>query len=624
MIRSVKLVNFRSHRATHIDFSEGIVALIGLNGSGKTSLFLAIGKCLFFYNPLTLHDLVMEGEQSAEITVEFISALDGKLCSVYNQFNAGKDSRSSFEATHEDGDFREGSEDVQQFIKAHLNIPSASQLSTIWSDSVGVEQAKFITPFETELTRRRKVFNDLLGITKYEKAYSNLSSTETELVTRSRILEAELRIMPSAAKLEEAKSMVQSRLKHGEELKKVLEQSKEELEGINLLLAEQELALVTQRQREELQGSLEALTEVLDVRDAISKLKPVTELQMALEEKILNQVLLVRSLDANTVAQVQMRKERITHLENTDCQCNLCGSELTPEVRQQRQKEALLEIENIKLERTSTLADLKIHLNDLKSELNDLGDPATELRILERKNSAPYGDIESEIKSLRKEIENLPQVEVIDLDIKEKRDTLIASIGSMTNELSGLRSSYGLAKKDLKEIVQQILEAEKKRADMIEIERKLSSLRQLRLGIRSIGPIVAENTIAIVSQKAQTYLSQMLPYSGMHIKWNSDYVVECKIDGQDRKFEKLSGGEKMVFALAIRLALVDHISGLGFVFLDEPTTHLDSDNRQYLAKCIRRIRGFTQLFAITHDDTFDDVCDQVVTLVKQYNVTSVE
>ncbi|PNV77182.1 MAG: hypothetical protein C0200_07515, partial [Thermoproteota archaeon] len=44
---SVDLRNFRSHINTKLDFSDGVIAIIGENGAGKSSILEAINYALF-------------------------------------------------------------------------------------------------------------------------------------------------------------------------------------------------------------------------------------------------------------------------------------------------------------------------------------------------------------------------------------------------------------------------------------------------------------------------------------------------------------------------------------------------------------------------------------------------
>jgi DNA repair protein SbcC/Rad50 len=86
----------------------------------------------------------------------------------------------------------------------------------------------------------------------------------------------------------------------------------------------------------------------------------------------------------------------------------------------------------------------------------------------------------------------------------------------------------------------------------------------------------------------------------------------------------LSGGEQMSAALAVRLALLKKLSTLNIAFFDEPTQNMDILRRSNLAEQIRRVRGFDQLFVISHDDTFEQGLDSLVRLTKQNGETQLQ
>ena len=87
--------------------------------------------------------------------------------------------------------------------------------------------------------------------------------------------------------------------------------------------------------------------------------------------------------------------------------------------------------------------------------------------------------------------------------------------------------------------------------------------------------------------------------------------------GYERSFTNLSGGEQMVAALAVRLALLKQLSNIRLAFFDEPTVNMDEERRRNLAQQIGQVRHFDQLFVISHDDTFEESVDHVVPVKRE-------
>jgi exonuclease SbcC len=101
------------------------------------------------------------------------------------------------------------------------------------------------------------------------------------------------------------------------------------------------------------------------------------------------------------------------------------------------------------------------------------------------------------------------------------------------------------------------------------------------------------------------------------LRWTEDYGVELVSSGRERTFAQLSGGEQMAAALSVRLALLKEVSEIDVAFFDEPTANLDEHRRDNLARQILDVKGFSQLFVISHDDTFEQDTDNVVRVAKE-------
>jgi len=64
------------------------------------------------------------------------------------------------------------------------------------------------------------------------------------------------------------------------------------------------------------------------------------------------------------------------------------------------------------------------------------------------------------------------------------------------------------------------------------------------------------------------------------------------------------------------------LTNANFAFFDEPTTNLDETTRKNLSKYIYNIKGFEQLFVISHDNSFKRHSEYVVKFTKDINETT--
>jgi len=97
MLKRLKLENWKSHQATELDFEKGTNVLVGIMGSGKTSVVEAISFGLFGTFPslqakkVTLDELIARGGQSnASVEIEFEGG--GKTYTIARGIRRGKGS----------------------------------------------------------------------------------------------------------------------------------------------------------------------------------------------------------------------------------------------------------------------------------------------------------------------------------------------------------------------------------------------------------------------------------------------------------------------------------------------------------------------------------------------------
>ena len=74
----------------------------------------------------------------------------------------------------------------------------------------------------------------------------------------------------------------------------------------------------------------------------------------------------------------------------------------------------------------------------------------------------------------------------------------------------------------------------------------------------------------------------------------------------------LGNGQAETRAAAV--ALLKQLSDIRIAFFDEPTVNMDAERRENLARQIGQVRHFSQLFVISHDDTFEEAVDHVLVL----------
>jgi DNA repair protein SbcC/Rad50 len=160
---------------------------------------------------------------------------------------------------------------------------------------------------------------------------------------------------------------------------------------------------------------------------------------------------------------------------------------------------------------------------------------------------------------------------------------------------------------------------ESMREELLAVERlrELSATTEfIRDTLRKAGPLVTESYLYNISIDANQLFREITGEGGRALRWSKDYDIVLEEGGHERPFASLSGGEQMVAALSVRLALLKQLSDIRVAFFDEPTVNMDAERRERLAQQIGQVRDFDQLFVISHDDTFEQTVDHVVAVTR--------
>ena len=227
------------------------------------------------------------------------------------------------------------------------------------------------------------------------------------------------------------------------------------------------------------------------------------------------------------------------------------------------------------------------------------------------------------IDKLREYIRDLDQTDEFNLlvALKTQQETLAQEKGEKTAELDhAVREAERylclVAEKEKVLVQIKILDG------MVEKEKKARQLlRLVRQTLNQSGELIAQEYRKSLGREADL-IYQRVAGENVHLVWADDYEVKIvdNYEGRERErvFGQFSGGEKMTAALAVRLALLKQLSGIGVGFFDEPTDNLDENRRINLARIIPEItKVFRQIFVISHDDAFDAITENVIMLKKE-------
>ena len=234
MITRVKLQNWRCHGATELEFLKGTNVLIGVMGAGKSAVLDAISFALFGTFPAlaskkaSVDSCVMsKPEQKSMASAEVLFTVGGKEYSILREITVGKGTTRS--------ELREGENLLEGPQTKRVTEEVVRLLGMdydLFSRAVYSEQNQIDYFLQIPSGQRKKKIDDLLKISRFEKARSASSTLSTRLKAEAGTIRSQLGGMQPPDTEKEKKAL--------ESLEERKENAREKLSSTKKSLAEAE------------------------------------------------------------------------------------------------------------------------------------------------------------------------------------------------------------------------------------------------------------------------------------------------------------------------------------------------------------------------------------------------
>ncbi|HIJ97689.1 TPA: SMC family ATPase, partial [archaeon] len=272
MITRLKLKNWRSHHESEFKFAKGVNVLIGIMGSGKSSVMDALCYALFGTFPslqqrkLKLDDILRDKpNQATSASVELDFVKDEAVYTVYREIALEKGTRNV--ELRKNGELleAENSQAVTEYVEKILHLDY-----DIFSRAVYAEQNQLDYFLELPKGQRMAQIDSLLKIDRYEDARKTVTSLANKIDAERETKELDSKALFSSAdestiaRLAAEISDTQKEAARLEaehiNVEKLLEQTRESLEKARL---SRESKAEIERLESESRG-LESTLEILD------------------------------------------------------------------------------------------------------------------------------------------------------------------------------------------------------------------------------------------------------------------------------------------------------------------------------------------------------------------------
>ncbi len=176
MIKSIDLINWKTHRHSHMDFQKGVNVLIGIMGAGKSSVMDAISYALFGTFPIlnqkriTTNNIIMNRPSLAEFSeVKLTFEIDGNIYLVTRKLNMNASSEARIE---KNGAYLQTQpERVTEVIEQLLKLDYDT-----FSRAVYAHQNQLEYFLDLPKSERKRSIDQMLGLDNFSIAEENATS----------------------------------------------------------------------------------------------------------------------------------------------------------------------------------------------------------------------------------------------------------------------------------------------------------------------------------------------------------------------------------------------------------------------------------------------------------------
>jgi exonuclease SbcC len=645
MITRISLKGWKSHLDSELEFSKGVNAIIGIMGSGKTSIMDAVSFALYGTFPalqsrkVTLDDLLMRKPQKrsrAEIQLDFQAngstysikkvielekgttlaeiRRDGKLLDV-NPANVTRHVESILQMDYDL--FSRAVYSEQNGLDYFLRVPKGQRMQQI-------DGMLKVDRFEAAREASVSLSNRISSATK-EKARLVAQLEKEMLADRIHNLKAEIEslkeeanpVKERIANLRREQASLSKRLSGFEKLESESNSLGRELHGVRSAI--NELSSSLKNKKGDIAGK--------DLSDLAKQLGGAEEKVKAIEEGIRKKRDMLaehRGQMASASTKIELIGQAIEGLERLAARCPVCESPITDEkkrnlirARNAEKKSLDLSLHGFQdrvIALSSEIQSLEKVLRQSVSErekLVHLSSDIAAIREWERRlgnNETRKGHLEAQLASMEKRL--------AETDVKGLRTQLqekVSEEAGLGVRLNSIREKI-LDRQDMvRDLEKRNKLLEEYRSEIMRDGCAVDSLQAFVKALKATQDQLREEFLKNVNQLLSVVWRELYPYgdfTGVRLIIDKDYILQLKgSEGWVSVDGVASGGERSMACLALRIAFsLSFIPNLRWLILDEPTHNLDSNAiAQFIEVLREKMPAFAeQVFLITHDERISE------------------
>lgn len=650
----IKVENFSSYVNETLNFEEwgDIVALVGENGSGKSSIIHMITTCLFFRAPAVaasgagMEEFIHGGADYFKI--EFCFKMDSKEYLIIRTKTKKNQTLKLFiDGVDNSGKLVETQKKINEIIKMDYET---------FMDTVIIGQGESASFMKKSSTERKKIISQILHLDKYDVLENYTKDIKKDIKTKLTFVEQTINDLYNKVlnkeqdKLEydqiiEQLENIDSELIIKEKLYKEEFAKKTEHEH----LVKQQESIISRKSK--IKSSINSYkSEIiklentkLDIENVISKKNETT----ILIEKISSEIEIQnKTLSEKNIQKVSLQTEnktlnsKITELKNkfsrlknyNECNCQFCGQNIHPSYKETHLKEIMNEGKTLQLQcnkndelisqLTNSIQDCSKLINELNMKLRNEQNLMSKINIAEVKRESiinRINDITNLLNDLLNEEKELDNIEIINIEDKQFNDV---KLNYEVNQLRQLQNNLNIKKGVLQNKQKQTEQYEKKYNENLEeynnLKKQINLYEDLQKawGKNGIQAIIIDNILPQIEDEINKYL-KILSDDKIFIKFitqkenksgNKSETLEIIVSDSmgSRSYERYSGGQKTRIDFACHIGMSKFLAkrsgaNIDLFVVDEGIGTLDDAGKQNFLDTINLLGGiFKQVMVISH------------------------
>jgi len=555
---------------------------------------------------------------------------------------------------------------------------------TLYRDVVWIRQERLKDLLIVKPAERQKIIDELFGLTEFDEAYVSLRPLETSYETEDQMLARDIADLPSLERDHdrEAKRSIELEVKVADASKEIesrneayrialwrvnkLRKWKERFDELttsgkilesrygtlksDLASSKQSLAKledqissithqISQTERAIKESLKKSALKKADVNGLISEKRRTESSRSSLSNKIavLEQEVITAQ---NSMASLQKEencplcRQPLKDTYKTDLLAHLQAHAKKSSNEAGRLRDELQNLDaRIKL-LEKTIADVRIQTELAKTRRSDFRFRIRERKALQatvRKKGRELGIIKRKISEVKKKT---PEFDTVKFESSQRAvEEAFKAHQTVQANLRSLEENLRLQRIRADELKTRLDEKQAKSSRLKLVREAQGLVKTVRELYRSVRPHLRSDFIKELKPLVQRILDKLSrPEERLYVDIDNEYTPTLVVGGKMRTLEHLSGGERTLAALALRLGLSHQIFAAKtgslpeFLVLDEPTESLGVDDGSImrLAEALRSLPEYKQIIAVTHSEELASYADWVIRVSKEAERSRVE